>query len=214
MDERLLDLLLPRACAGCLEDLPPPFSGPLCGPCLLGLRALPDPLPRRSLPSLDLGRAAFRYGGPLARLLHAFKYGGSRAAGRALGDWMAGAAGRQRALLRADALVPVPLHPSKLRRRGFNQAELLARRLCGPLGAPVLGALERRRATRPQWTYPRAERKLRLLDAFRAREERLRGRRLLLIDDVCTSGGTLEGCARELRRAGAAWVGAFVLARG
>jgi ComF family protein len=164
---------------------------------------------------VDLVRAAFVYGGPLPRLLHAFKYEGREEAGRALADWTAQAFRRTPGFEDADALVPVPLHPSRERARGFNQALGLARALARTSGLPVRRALVRIRPTRPQWRYGRAARRQRLRDAFALAEAvgPLRGRVLVLVDDVATSGGTLETCARVLRAGGARAVKAFVLAR-
>ena len=229
--ERLLDLVFPRACLGCRDDLPPPLSGPLCGACLARLRPLGGPLCARcgrpwgrpglcwdcgsALRSLDLTRAAFPYRRPLVEMIHAFKYRGDLDAGRALGDWMAGLCVRHPELRLPDMVAPVPLHRSRLRERGFNQAALLARPVARTLRLPVVEALRRDRNTPPQWRFRRGERVARLREAFSARPGlRLAGKSVLLVDDVCTTGGTLEGCARALRNAGAAWVGAYVAARG
>lgn len=209
-----------------------PLSGPLCGPCLVLLRpAWQEPLCRlcgafwegpepccpdcrRGLRSVDAVRAAFLYRPPLPRLLYSFKYGARPSVGEALGFWMAGIYPRFPELEGADALVPVPLHPSRLRERGFNQARLLARHVGKASGLPVLDALCRRADTAAQWRFSRRKREGRLQGAFRARPDvDVWERHILLIDDVCTSGGTLEGCARALREAGAASVRAYVLAR-
>ncbi|MDE2292603.1 MAG: ComF family protein [Elusimicrobia bacterium] len=226
--DRLLQLVLPRVCAACRADLPPPLQGPLCGPCLKGLRPLrppycprcgaagaPEPSCARcpSLPAdAPLTRAAFRYRGPLPALLHAFKYGGSRSAGAALGDWMAGAWRLHPELGRPDALVPVPLHPARLARRGFNQARLLAERVARAARVPVRELLSRERDTPPQARRARVERAGRLEGAFRASSAAAR-LRLVLIDDAMTSGETLAACAAALREAGADGVRAFVLTR-
>ena len=228
----LLHLLLPRVCLGCREDLPLPLSGPLCGCCLGLLRpswaeplcrlcgALwegPEPCChdcRKGLRSVDAIRGAFLYRPPLPRLLHSFKYGARPSVGESLGFWMAGALARFPELEGADALVPVPLHPSRLRERGFNQALILARHVGKASGLQVLDALSRRTDTAAQWRFSRRKREGRLRGVFLAGPQAgLWGRHVLLIDDVCTSGGTLEGCARALREAGAASVRAYVLAR-
>jgi ComF family protein len=111
-----------------------------------------------------------------------------------------------------DALVPVPLHPKRLRERGYNQAELLARELGGRIGLPVLDLLERAKATKPQWDLDKESRLKNLAGAFTAGAE-TKGLSLLLIDDVCTTGASLEECGRALHRAGAERVAAFVFAR-
>lgn len=224
--EAALHLLLPRTCAACARDIPPPLQGPLCGPCLGGLAPLRPPWcprcghPARGLcrrcprlpPGTPVTRAAFRYEGPIPPLLHAFKYRGRLDAGRALGDYMAGAWRRHPELGRPDALVPVPLHPARRAERGFNQAEVLADRVAAAAGAPVRELVARRRRTPPQARLAREERAGRLAGAFEA-VPWSRGRRVVLIDDAMTSGETLAACAEALRAAGAADVRAFVLTR-
>ena len=227
-----LHWLWPHICLACREDLPFPLEGPLCGACLGGLRRLDGPLCdrcggpwkgpealcpacRKGLCALDSVRAAFPYRMPLPPLLYAFKYGGRLWAGRALGDWMAGAFSRHSELRAAHALVPVPLHPARERRRGFNQARILALAVGRASGLPVIDALRRRWNTRAQSKFPRSERGGRLAGAFApAPGADVRGLRVVLIDDVCTSGATLEACAKALRATGAESVKAFALARG
>ncbi|MBI3299758.1 MAG: ComF family protein [Elusimicrobia bacterium] len=226
--EKLLHLLLPRTCAACARDLPFPLEGPLCGGCMQGLEPLRPPWcprcggpsnlrgPCPQCPRLDPGvpvaRAAFKYRGPLPPLLHAFKYRGRLDAGRTLGDWMAGAWRRHPELGRPDALVPVPLHPARLRSRGFNQARVLAERLAPAARTPVRDLAVRVVDTPPQARRARAERGGRLAGAFKAAPW-ARGLRLVLIDDAMTSGETLAACAGALWEAGAADVKAFVLTR-
>lgn len=135
---------------------------------------------------------------------------------------MAGPLGRQMAVAAArpelrgvDGLVPVPLHFVRRHARGFNQADLLARALSQVIGAPVLSALRRRRWTRPQAGLRRSARRRNVEGVFEATAvaEKLRGGHALLIDDVCTTGATLEACARALRAAGVRRVDALTLAR-
>jgi ComF family protein len=109
--------------------------------------------------------------------------------------------------------VPVPLHWSRRLRRGYNQAEILARGLARRHGLPLVRGLRRLRATPPQQGDP-ALRRQNVQHAFAVRAPRaVAGRRLLLVDDVFTTGATLNACARTLREAGAAAVGALTLAR-
>jgi ComF family protein len=159
-----------------------------------------------------LVRAAFLYRGPVPGLVHAFKYRGRRAAARAAGRWMACLLPRFPELAGHDSLVPVPLHPRRLEERGYNQAGLLADELSRMAGPPVLELLRRARPTRPQWDLDRQSRLRNLAGAFLASPQ-ARGRSVLLIDDVCTSGASLEECGRALHRAGALRVSAYVLAR-
>ncbi|MBI4387143.1 MAG: ComF family protein [Elusimicrobia bacterium] len=147
-------------------------------------------------------------------MIHTFKYQNRRAVGRVLGGWMAGTYGRIPEIRGMDAVVPVPLHPRRLRQRGFNQAEILAHRVCECAGIPLENALERVRHTQPQWRLSRGKRSNNLARAIRASPGvSLRGKNCLLIDDICTTGRTLEECARALKSAGAARVCAYVLAR-
>ena len=228
--EAIADFLLPRSCCVCWEDLSPPLAGPLCGRCLRHLSPMNPPWCGRCGRqlkgggrcrdcrgmsfSLDCIRAAFPYRGPVPTLLHAFKYRGWLSVGRALAGWMAGMLPRYPELWGADAVVPVPLHPKRQTERGFNQAAILAREVIFTYPASIREILERRRNTPPQWRLTPAQRSGNLRDAFRVNPvARLGGTSLLLIDDVCTTGATLENCAQALKAAGAARVSAFVMAR-
>lgn len=117
--------------------------------------------------------------------------------------------------LPGDVLVPVPLHPKRLRERGYNQSYLLARELGKLLGLPVVpDCLVRERHVLPQArTANVQERRRNVAGAFRCHDERLRGKQVLLIDDVATSGATLDACASALKGAGAISVWALVMAR-
>jgi ComF family protein len=113
-----------------------------------------------------------------------------------------------------DLIVPVPLHPAKRRERGFNQAELLAESLTDRVSAPLRPVLERTRYTTTQTAFDRSERMENLRGAFRLRKNSdVRHLRVLLIDDVLTTGSTLSECARVLKKAGATSVCAATAAR-
>lgn len=229
LKEALLHWLWPRICAHCREDLPRERPGPLCLPCRLTL--VPDEPPfclrcavpvrppnahcppcSKRLHACGLIRSAFLYRGAAVSLAHAFKYRGGRRAAAAAGAWMGLAFSRFPELGRPEALVPVPLHPRRLSERGYNQAELLARGASEATRIPVEDILIRRRDTRPQWNLDRSERLKNLAGGFALRGPAA-GRSLLLIDDVCTSTASLEGCARALEEAGAARVCGYVFAR-
>jgi ComF family protein len=127
---------------------------------------------------------------------------------------MSGVLPRFPELCGADVVVPVPLHAKRLRERGFNQALILAEKTASIYNRPIEECLDRHRDTMPQWFLNRSQRLENLRDAFRARDGfKFSGRSFLLIDDVCTTGATLENCAEALLRAGAKNVYAFVLAR-
>ena len=145
-----------------------------------------------------------------------FKYGRQIHLRHLLGRWLAEALADPRlAGRRFDLIVPVPLHPAKKRERGFNQAELLAAALQRHSGIRVQNALQRTRYTRTQTQFDRSERMDNLKGAFRLRRgSNVQDLRMLLIDDVLTTGSTLSECASVLKKAGALSVHAATAARG
>lgn len=162
-------------------------------------------------PPLIEVRAACIYGAPLDRLAPRFKFHGDLAAGRVLSALMVEAfAG----LPRPDAIVPVPLHRSRLRQRGYDQALELARPVAGALGIPLLDAvLFRAVATSPQSRLDAADRRYNLEDAFDVRPCVDLPAHVVLVDDVMTTGATLHSAAQTLYLAGAVRVDAWVAAR-
>ncbi|PJB26911.1 MAG: ComF family protein [Elusimicrobia bacterium CG_4_9_14_3_um_filter_62_55] len=210
----LLNLLLPDSCGGCAADVSP-AGFPLCAECRSLARKLESPpLPKPQEGPLRLIRAAYRYAPPLPNALHANKYDSRQRVGVGLGALMAARWRLYPELGIPHALVPVPLHPRKQRIRGFNQAHILAEGVGRRTGLPVLTLLHRRTNDPPQARLPRESRKGRLGLAFEAATPHLRGARLILIDDVATSGETLRACAIALTRAGAEDIRAYVLAMG
>ena len=170
---------------------------------------------RRQPLSFDAARSAGDYDGALRKIVHAFKYEGRRSLAAPLAGLMAKAGADL--LADADILVPVPLHPLRRLQRGFNQANDLAR--C--FDRPVLQALWRARATVSQAGLTAAARRRNVRNAFRlsplvprrTRSRFVEGRIVVLIDDVRTTGATLDACARLLKRAGAKEVRALTAAR-
>jgi ComF family protein len=147
------------------------------------------------------------YEGTLRDVIHALKYDGRRSVAPRLASLMATQA---RGLLEgANVVIPVPLHRSRQRERGFNQAEDLAR----GLGLPVSCALRRIKSTRPQVDLPASERKRNVHDAFALNRPLVTDSIIVLVDDVTTTGATLEACARVLIAAGAQEVRAVTAAR-
>jgi competence protein ComFC len=159
--------------------------------------------------------AAYRSRGLVRRLVHEFKYGGQRYLRHPLAAWLYETINDPRLLGREfDLIAPVPLHPARERERGFNQAALLAELLARRIAVPLRFVLERVRYTTTQTAYDRAERMENLHDAFRLRKKAdVRLLRVLLIDDVLTTGSTLSECARILKRGGATSVHAATAAR-
>jgi competence protein ComFC len=206
-------------CGDCLAKLAP-RRGPLCPRCGRFLegpdeahtcaRCLEDP------PAFSLHRSCGAYGGTLKDVILLFKYRKYAPLGRPLARFAAGALGSDPELWAgADLLVPVPLHPSRRRERGFNQSKLLARELARLKGLDVLdGSLVKVRNAPAQAGLRAAERERNVVGAYAVRRpSRLRGRTLVLVDDVTTTGATLRACARVLKAAGAKDVRAATLAQ-
>jgi len=202
-----------RACWRGILPLTPPLCA-ICGDPLSSWRVTCVPLGecprcRRGRPSVDRALAIGEYDGSLRAIVHALKYEGRRTLAGRLSSLM-----RDRGadiLAGAACVVPVPLHPSRRRERGFNQAADLARHL----GLPVRHALRRVRATATQAALPAAQRHRNVRHAFAAtRSARgLHGQIIVLVDDVCTTGATLDACAVVLKAAGIAEVRALTAAR-
>jgi ComF family protein len=204
------------SCWGKLAFIAPPYCPRLGipfaydpGPGILSMQAIADP------PAYQRARAAVRYDDVARKLVHAFKYGDRLDLAPLLGRWMARAG--QELFDGADALVPVPLHWRRLWTRRFNQSAALAETISNLSGVAVAhSALRRVKATAQQVGLSRAERATNVQGAFRvdaAAKGEVSGGRLILIDDVLTSGATADACARALLRAGAAQVDVLVLAR-
>jgi ComF family protein len=228
-----LDFALPQLCPSCREPLgdgnglcghcwsklsliEPPYCARLGipfaydpGPGLLSMEAIADP------PTYDRARAAVRYDDISRALVHGLKYGDRLDLSPMMGQWMARAG--HELLANADALIPVPLHWRRQWARRFNQSATLAGVISGLTGVPVIhGALKRVRATPQQVGKSKTERADNVQGAFRVNAEYgsdISGRRLVLVDDVLTSGATADACARSLLRAGAGHIDVLVFAR-
>lgn len=160
--------------------------------------------------AFDFAYSFGAYEGVLRQLIHLFKYAGMRPLARPLGAHLARALPREA----FDAVVPVPLHWWKRWRRGFNQSELLARAIARRCGLPLRLAVRRRRPTRVQAGLSNSARRANVSGAFAVRRFRsVAGLRILLIDDVMTTGATASACAAALKRAGARYVTVLTLAR-
>lgn len=189
-------------CAGCRA----PFASPwaldgdgLCGLC------------RRGAQGYDAAYSYGFYGGTLRELIHLLKYGKVEPLAGPLGRLLSLACPREQ---RFDVIVPVPMHWRRRWDRGFNQSESLARVLGKRLGLPVRNVAKRRRSTPPQAGMTSARRRANVSGAFEIRDRNaVRGRRILLVDDVLTTGATAGACARALKQAGASFVAVITVAR-
>ena len=220
----ILNLLFPPRCVGCKKRgawfcaaclaVVPRIVPPLCHRCGEPL-ARPGDLCyncRREPLQIDGIRSVALFEGPLRQAVHHLKYNGQRDLASSLGSLLAEYWRENR--LPADVLVPVPLHASRQRERGYNQAALLAQELAAAASLPMIeGCLVRTRQTASQTTLSGAERKVNVREAFACVDGRLAGRQVLLLDDVCTTGATLEACAIACRQAGARSVWALTLGR-
>jgi len=229
----VLDALFAPACIACRERLGPDRRGPACIHCWNAIRHVSPPwcdccgepllswrgphtgtrCPRcgDAPPHFDRARAVGLYDGALRLIIRALKYQGHQSLGAPLGLLMRQAG--HDLLAEAEAVVPVPLHPWRRLRRGFNQADELARRL----GLPVWRPLRRRSPGVPQAGLPADQRRMNARDAYtlswRWQTTWRVPRRVVLVDDVMTTGATLDACSAMLRQAGVQWIGALTAAR-
>ena len=232
-------LLWPRTCAGCGR----PSEGPVCETCrgavsprragrdcavcgktLLATDAAAGTATpvcehcRTTPPGFDAARSAVDYDGPAREIVQSLKYRRALDAASWMADWMLGCVAANWPDERFDAVVPVPLHFWREFRRGYNQAELLAKFVAAGLGAPVASRLlARLRDTGTQTRLGAAKRRENVAGAFAVRsgrEDEAYGKRLLVVDDVMTTGATLGAASAALRAAGAGRVLALSFARG
>ena len=218
-----LDLLFPRRCVGCGKE-----GDFICSSCLNLLERITPPLCTKcgrpeeggvscsscsSFKAIDGIRSPFKFEGVMRQAIHQFKYANVRALlvplAELLGDFLA------KNPMPGEVLVPVPLHPKRLKQRGYNQSSLLVGGLGKLANLPVVDdCLIRVRHTPPQAkTLTAAERSLNVESAFSCLNQNLREKKVLLIDDVSTSGTTLDACAQALKAAGATSVWGLTLAR-
>ncbi len=230
-----LDLIYPRNCQFCTVPLLEQERGVICTSCLGMVKRIEPPFCRRcSLPfagqfddqiecgycqelkfHFSLAIAACRAEGVVRDCIHRLKYKREMYYLKHLASWLIGA-GRVRVNWQeVDAIVPVPLHSVKKREREFNQAELLARQLSREFGKPIItNAVRRIKETQTQTKLDAHARRANLRDAFAAGGQPVTGLRLVLVDDVFTTGATLDSCANLLRNQGAVDVLAMTVARG
>jgi ComF family protein len=166
---------------------------------------------RLGLTGFDGAYSFGAYEGALRELIHLFKYSRIRTLAKPLGDYLASALPREE---RFDAVVPMPLHWLRYWQRGFNQSSLLANEIAQRGGLPVIHPIRRTRATVSQAGLSNSKRRANVAGAFAVKQRRsVGGLRILLVDDVMTTGATASACARVLKRAGAKYVALLALAR-
>ncbi len=227
-----LRLVAPPACAAC--DAPAPGDAAFCAACVATVEPTTEPDPRSPFVDVACGPSAGAplahiasgspgsplepvacgvYGGALAEAVRRLKYRGRPDLARPLGALLAATVTSTG--LRADLVMPVPLHPRKLRERGYNQSALLAGPVARAAGARLEArGLVRKRHTAAQASLSKRDRRDNIAGAFRVRATRaVQGKQILLVDDVATTGATLRACAAALLDAGAASVTAIVIAR-
>lgn len=237
-----MDAVFPPRCAGCgswnekvfctpciseLQNVKSPLCACCGAPFDPAAQVLPDSLCAdcrdnryHRAPVLDKRRAPFRYSGPVRQAIHAFKYRGKTALALPLAALLANYssdAPNGLSLGEIDVIVPVPLHPVRRWRRGYNQSALLAHELGQISGIPFADLLQRTRHTVPQVEVEAGERAQNVQGAFAINphvwQEYSKVESVLLIDDVSTTGATLEECARILKKQGVKNVSALTLAR-
>jgi competence protein ComFC len=219
-----IDFFFPTRCVGCGR-----VGNFLCTDCYMALPHIYLPVctrcgkPETSGPfcptcwgwesHIDGIRSSFRFDGVIRQAIHEFKYKNLRAIASYLAEFLFHYL--QTNFLTGNVLVPVPLHPRRLRDRGYNQSGLLAGELGKLAGIPVeKGCLVRSKYSPAQTRSANIEeRRINVADAFQCVNSSLNGNRVILIDDVCTSGATLEACATAIKSTGAASVWGLTLAR-
>ena len=218
--------IYPPTCPGCGQPLHSDRSEPFCPDCLRTLEFISEPycpvcgvpyakeIPNSHLCGdclsgihyFDRARSTGSYCGSLREVLHRFKYGGRTFLARPLAQMLISPGKHLARLHKIDHIIPVPLHPKRLRQRGFNQASLLARRLGSELKISVdYASLQRSRWTEPQTGLTRRQRAANVKGAFSLKsDEKVKGKGILVVDDVLTTGETVNQCVRVLKKDGGA----------
>jgi competence protein ComFC len=229
------DWIYPRACLCCGGRIRERRSH-ICWDCRAGFPVITEPFCsicgdpadgrveqryscsycRRRAPYFTMARSAVRFRGPVRDAIHTLKYGATPCLGRDLAQWLVACHTAHFANRQLDAVICVPLYPARQRDRTYNQSALLARELARQIGIPAqLRCLRRTRPTATQISLNARQRRVNVEGAFAVRHpEWVQGRRLLLVDDVMTTGATCNEAARVLKDAGATDVCVITVARG
>lgn len=229
MLDKLLNLLFPQSCPVCQKPSSNHKIAPICNECWHSILPYKGPLCRRcgiplssdvskicaecikEYPAFINARSFGSYNGALRTAINLFKYHGVKRLAKPLSDIIS-----QLKIPRVDTVVPVPLYNKRLRQREFNQSALLAKNMARYLGVPLmLSCLVKARDTLPQVGLNSKQRRKNIRKAFKIRDRRLiKGKKILLVDDVITTGATIRECAGELKKAGAEDIYAIALAHG
>ncbi|MDD5492540.1 MAG: ComF family protein [bacterium] len=230
----ILNSIFPLKCEVCRKQLPLSAGARICPGCHKKILEIGDYYCRKCGKAIQIDtsfcvdcsgqdllyydsiRAAGIYQGVLREAIQAFKYNSRSCLGRELGEFMLNSYRKHFSLTTIDTLIPVPLHKKQFAKRQYNQSAVLAGNLSKAIGIPVSPqALSRTRETRPQYTLNKQERAKNIKNAFRVKEgTQLPGAKVLVIDDICTTGSTINECARVLKQAGVMEVHGLVLAHG
>ena len=224
MFQQFLERLFPTACSGCKAS-----GDVFCAQCMAALSWIEQPIcqhcgdavkphelvcPRckRQPPNISLIRGAVWFTGSIQNAIQQLKYSNKFGIAPTLGNIMAQSWPRWQ--MPIDVVIPIPLHPDRLKKRTYHQAALLAEPFAQAIGVAYDGdGLFRRKSTRTQVGLSMNQRRQNVRDAFAAVPQRVAGKRVLLVDDVCTTGSTMIASAETLRQAGAIEVSGFCLAR-
>lgn len=213
----VLSLVYPKFCLTCGKPLGPEFQDPVCNVCWGSIRKN-EPAFSYKLDTQHFDRAysVCVYEGVIKECVHFLKYNAKLSLARPLAELMAVYARYHLGVDNIDFLVPVPLHPAKQREREFNQTEILARRISKILNIPVMvNNLKRVKNSQPQTKLSGAERLINIKGAFEVKDKAgFKNKSVLLIDDVFTTGATVDECAKTLKQAGAKKVEVLTLAKG
>ncbi|MBC8245649.1 MAG: ComF family protein [Verrucomicrobia bacterium] len=233
--KRGMSLIFPEVCQLCRDEAAKPEDGFVCDGCRAKFKPIQPPFCQRcGQPfagefsgdfecanclemelQFEFARAAMKANVEMLDVIHRFKYGQALWLEPLFDRLLREQAVEQIRDWRGDCLVPVPLHPVRFRERGFNQAAQLCRNLGRATGLEIeTRAVKRTRVTQTQTRLSRSERLANMRGAFAPHQRRLNGRRVVLVDDVLTTGATTSDCARACKKAGAAEVGVWTLARG
>jgi ComF family protein len=235
LTRNIASLIYPMQCAVCRKALPSTNMTGVCSFCMAAMKRNPSPYCDmcghglqhsshlcvdclRKRPHFAISRSAFVFEGAAKKLIHLFKFRNRRSLAILLGSLMADYAEYDGAFTGHSKLVTfVPLHPGRLRRRDYNQSELLANRIAERLGLEAIDCLRKIRQTRNQNELERQARLDNLKGAFAVEPRaggRVAGKSVLLVDDVMTTGATLDECSRVLVAGGASEVRCLTFARG